>query len=171
MHNSAIGVFLSPEEIPTAEGVILGVSVHDIQTQPFGSQALSLGVSRLCTYGSNSIFLLQASQRQSSVDWLKDNRSDNLRYRLTVAYVVSHQCRDAVKSLLLKQVLNTRVGLVHGYQAFVDFEVLRGVLPLAGQNVVSRAGQRVSDQKVSISLNQVFSHLNFKTYTQFLLFL
>lgn len=41
----------------------------------------------------------------------------------------------------------------------VDLEVLGGVSPLGGQHVTSWAGQRIPDQKVAVTLHQVFCDL------------
>lgn len=45
----------------------------------------------------------------------------------------------------------------------VDFKVLSGISPLAGQNVTSWNGQWIADQEVSITLHQVFCNLRNNT--------
>lgn len=46
-----------------------------------------------------------------------------------------------------------------GSNLFVDLKVLGLVSPLGGQNVTSWTGQRITDQKIPITLHQVFCNL------------
>lgn len=149
----------SPQEVPTAQRMVLGVPVHDVEAQAFGDLALALGHEGLHADGRHPVLLLQATQGQASVYGLEDDGANHLGHGLPVAHVVANQGGDTVEALPFKEVLHPGVGLVHGHHLLVDLEVLRGVLPLAGQHIVPWAGQGVPDQEVPIPLDQVLCHL------------
>ena len=87
---------------------------------------------------------------------LEDDGSALLRDGPPVAHIAAHQARDGVEALHLKLVLHAAVGLAEPHHRPADLEVLREVLPLAGQDEVSRAGQRITNQEVTISPHEVF---------------
>ena len=109
-----------------------------------------------------AIALLQTPQGHRPVDGLEDDGSALLGDGQAIAHIAAHQAGDGVEALHLKLVLHAAVHLAEPKDRPVDLEVLSKVLPLTGQNKVSGAGQRVSNQEVTISLHEVFCHLGDK---------
>ena len=69
------------------------------------------------------------------------------------------QRRDRVEALPLQGVLDAAVDVAGPDRNSADEEVQSLVSPAAGQNVVSLAGEGVSDQEVSMVLHQRLSNL------------
>ena len=148
----------SPEEAAPGQALLSGLGAAHSEAQPLGRVRSPLREAALVgrVWGGGSVALLQATQGHRPVDGLEDDGSALLRDGPPVAHVAAHQAGDGVVALHLKLVLHAAVGLAEPHHRPADLEVLRQVLPLAGQDEVPRAGQRIANQEVAISLHEVF---------------
>lgn len=106
-----------------------------------------------------AITLFQTPEGHCPIDGLEDDGSTLLGDGPPVAHVAPNQPRDGVKALHLELVLHTAVGFAEPQNSPVDLKVLSEVLPLTGQDKISRARQGVTNQEVPVPLHKVFRHL------------
>lgn len=109
-----------------------------------------------------AITLLQTPEGHCPIDRLEDDGTTLLGDGAPVAHVAAYQPGDGVKALHLELVLHTAVGLAEPQNSPIDLKVLSEVLPLTGQDKVSRARQGITNQEVPITLHKVFRHLQTK---------
>lgn len=146
-----------PEEVAPGQALLSGLGAAHGEAQPLGHVRPSLDEAALLGLaGGGAVLLLQAPQGHRPVDGLEDDGSALLGDGPPVAHIAAHQAGDGVEALHLKLVLHSAVGLTEPQDRPADLEVLREVLPLAGQDKVSGAGQRITNQEVTVSLHEVF---------------
>lgn len=146
-----------PEQVSSGQARLPGLDAARGEAQPLGHVRPSLHEAALPDQArGGAIALLQTPQGHRPVDGLEDDGSALLGDGLAVAHVAAHQAGDGVEALHLKLVLHAAVDLTEPNDCPLDLEVMGEVLPLTGQNKVSGAGQRVSNQEVAISLHEVF---------------
>lgn len=132
-------LFIS-EEVSSGQAWLSGLDAAHGEAQALGGVWPSLSEAALpgAAWGG-AIAFLQTPQRDRPVNGLKDDGSTLLGDGPAVAHVVAYQAGDGVKALHLKLVLHAAVGLAEPPDCPVDLKVLSKVLPLTGQDKVSRA--------------------------------
>lgn len=103
-----------------------------------------------------TVALCQPAKGHVPVDRLGHHRSGGVRDDLLVAHIEAHQGRHIVKLILLKLEEGAGIAPPRAQHHTDDLEVQRPATPAAGQDVVTQAGPRVTDQELSILLQKGF---------------
>lgn len=149
-----------PEEVSSGQAVFPSLDAACGETQPLHIRpSLSKAALPASSARGGAITLLQTPEGHRPIDRLEDDGTTLLGDGPPVAHVAANQPGDGVEALHLELVLHAAVGLAEPQNGPVDLKVLSEVLPLAGQDEVSRAGQGVTNQEVPIPLHKVFRHL------------